>query len=637
MSLMQTTTAINHRSNGLRGALAFFPVLLLMATVLAAWGESYPLVMLQGDSRILCFNRMKRVATADPQIVDVAVVSLNELLVLAKGPGRTKLYVWDKVGRHDYAVVVKPALKAQEARRQLTEIFGPQFEYTILDNRTLLMKGEVANQQRQGEIDKVAKDVAQDLSIQLVIVYFRQDLAETPAQRQARVLSEMLGGKFQYIVWDENTVMVRGEVGGAAELKALGALVKAGSTGGVTVANLVTIGSPRSPAPVAEMAQVLGQGFRIYPLEGRTVVVEGEVVDQRAKDRADRLLAVFADRADVVNLVQVQPKPGLPLSDKRQLMADALGNLLRIRTVGNQALVVEGNVPTEAALKDVQQVVDLFKADTTVINMVKVVEPEKQQVMVKVRVLDIIRGGLDRHGFSFAQSLLASAEPGTRTPDLAAIFRLRRDSLPTLRAPLDVLVNALVQDNTTKVLAQPNLLVNDGEQARILVGGEIPIPVPQVGGAATSITIQYKEFGVILDITPQVTAAGEIQLKLMVEVSDIDTQASVSIAGLSVPGFRTRREETVVDVASGETLAIGGLLSNTQTKAVEKFPILGDIPILGALFRTTEYRENKSELMILLMPQIVTETQGRTLGEEGLGNVRQEQPPLPKALYPNEQ
>ncbi len=634
---MRTTTANLPRSNRYRPALRLIPGLLLMVTALAAWGESYPLVMLQGDSRILQFNRMTRVATADPAIVDVAVTSLTELLVLAKGPGRTKLYVWDRVGRHDYAIVVKPAQKAQEAQRQLTEIFGPQFAYTILDNRTLLMKGEVANQQRQDEVERVAKDVAEDLGIHLIIVYYRLDLAETPAQRQARVLREILGNKYQYIVWDDKTVMVRGEVDSAVQLKALDALVKAGSTGGVTVANLVTIGSPNSPAPVAEIAQALGAGFRVYPLEGRTVVVEGEVTDTRAKDRADKLLAAFADRADVVNLIQLQPKPGLPLSEKQRLLSEALGDLLQVRTAGTEALVVEGNVPDEAALKGVQQLVDLFKADTTIVNLVKIVEPTKQQVLVKARVLDILRGGLNRHGFIFSQELLTTPEPTLRSPDGSAIFRLHRDQLPQLRAPIDVLVNALAQDNGTKVLAQPNLLVNDGESARILVGGEIPIPVPQVGGGATSITIEYKQFGVILEITPLILENDRLRLKLMVEVSDIDTQASVSIAGLTVPGFRTRREDTIVDVASGETLAIGGLLSNNRAEAVQKFPVLGDLPVIGSLFRSREVRQTQSELVILLMPEVLSQLRAQLLGQEGLDNVRAAQPPLPKELHPNEQ
>lgn len=633
---MHTITAKHCRTNRYLTALKVLPVFLLATAALAAWGESYPLVMLQGDSKVLRFERMMRVATADPQVADVAVTSLNELLVLAKGPGRTKLYVWDREGRHDYAIVVKPPLQAQEAQRQLEQIFERQFRYTILDNRTLLMKGEVANQQRQDEIDKVAKQVAQDLTIHLVAVYLREDLAETPSQRQARVLAEMLGSKFQYVVWDEKTVMVRGDVANGAEYKALDILIKAGNTGGVTVSNLVTIGSPKSPAPVLEIAQALGQGFRVYPLEGRTVVVEGAVPDQAAKERTDKLLGAFADRADVVNLVQIQARPGLPLDEKRKLLAEALGDGVQVRTVGDQALVVDGIVSSDLDLKDVQQVVDLFKRDTTILNLVKTVLPEKRQVLVKARVLDIVKGGLNRYGFNFAQELLTSPEPGTRTPDGSALFRLHPDKWPSLRAPLDTLINALAQDNTAKVLAQPNLLVNDGDSASMVVGGEIPIPVPQVGGAATSITIEYKQYGVIMQITPQVIGEDRLRLKLSVEVSDVDPSVTVNIAGLNVPGFRTRREETVVDVQSGEVLAIGGLLQNTTQRAVQKLPVLGNLPIIGSFFRSTEFRESKSELMILLMPQLLTDVQAKTVGERGAERVRAAQPELPKTLYPDE-
>ncbi len=571
-----------------------------------SWGESIPLVMVQGDSQAMRFDRMTRVATVDPQVVDVIVTGFYELVVMAKGPGRTKLYVWDRQGRHDYAVVVKPDRKAQEAQRQLEQILPRRFAYTILDNRTLLIKGDVKDQREQDEIQKVAEDVAKEIGVHLVAVYFREDLAMTPAQRQAQVLRQILGDRFQYVVWDEKTVMVMGEVADAPELAEIEALVKAGSTGGVQVANLVTIGSPREPAPVLEIAQALGPEYRVWPLRGKTVVVEGVAPDAAAKERVDRIVETFKARAEVVNLVTVAEKPGLPLAEKRNLLASALGERLQVQTVADRALVVTGSVGSQAELKDVEQVVALFAADTEVLNLVKVVSPAKRQVLVKVQVLDVRKGALDRVGVAWGQLSGAGEELSLRTPNYSWLFRAYRTLQPDLTSPVGFLINALVQSNEAKVLAQPNLLVNDGDEASILVGGEVPIPVPQTSGGATAITIEYKPFGVKLDVKPEIVGENRINLLVTPEVSDIDPSVSVVVAGLSIPGFRTRRESTTTEMISGDTLAIGGLIQSTVSKVINKVPVLGDIPILGQLFRSKEFQTGESELVIFVTPEIVT-------------------------------
>ena len=630
---MHSTIAATNRSYASGRAWLVLPAVLLLLLAPRAWGESYPLVLLQGDSKVLDFNHMSRVAVADPTIVDVAVTSLNELMAVAKGPGRTMLYVWDREGRHDYAIIVRPDKAAQEAERQLGVIFAGEFTYTILDNRTLMMKGTVPNQQRQDDVDKVAKQIADDLGIHLVIVYLRADLLETPAERQARVLHGLLGDKFQYVVWDEHTVMVRGTVENSAQYKEVDALIKAGNTGAVIVADLVTIGSPTSPAPVAEIAKAVDEsGLRIYALEGRTVVVEGQVNDETAKDRVDRLLQAFADRADIVNLVSVRAKPGLPLSEKRKLLEESLqgaaGNFLQVRTVADQALVVEGTVPDDATAKSVQSVVDLFKADTTVLNLVRVVAPAKRQILVKARVLDITKGKLDQLDFPYQQE--------GQTIQSVATFQIQRQKWPQLTSPIDVTLQALMQNNWAKELAQPNMLINDGESGKIVVGGQVPIPVPQASSSTSgqtsglSITIEYKDFGVIMEITPQVIENDRIRLKLAVEVSDIDSSLSLVLSGFNVPGFRTRREETTLDLASGETFAIGGLLQTTESKTIDKIPVLGDLPILGELFRSTDYQKNTSELVILLTPELLAEKQGAARGEATAEGVRRVAPVLPQ-------
>jgi pilus assembly protein CpaC len=163
--------------------------------------------------------------------------------------------------------------------------------------------------------------------------------------------------------------------------------------------------------------------------------------------------------------------------------------------------------------------------------------------------------------------------------------------------------NALKTQGLGRILAEPNLVATSGQEASFLAGGEFPVPVPQDFG---TITIQWKKFGVALVFTPTVLDGGKIAIKVAPEVSELDfTTAPVISAGLQVPGLRVRRTSTHVEVKDGQTFAIAGLLSDSHRNAVNKFPVLGDIPILGTLFRSSKYQKNETELVILVTPRLV--------------------------------
>jgi pilus assembly protein CpaC len=172
-----------------------------------------------------------------------------------------------------------------------------------------------------------------------------------------------------------------------------------------------------------------------------------------------------------------------------------------------------------------------------------------------------------------------------------------------------VFLDLLKQQNLGRVLAEPNLVTTSGQQASFLAGGEFPIPVPQsgIGGAAT-VTVEYKKFGVQLEFTPTVLTEGKIAVKVHPTVSELDNtfgQTFVLPGGFVVPGLRTREMSTQVEVSDGQTFAIAGLLSDTSRTIMRKFPVLGDIPILGALFRSNEYQKNLTELVALVTPHLV--------------------------------
>jgi len=159
----------------------------------------------------------------------------------------------------------------------------------------------------------------------------------------------------------------------------------------------------------------------------------------------------------------------------------------------------------------------------------------------------------------------------------------------------------------TEILAQPNLVIKNGRSGGFLAGGEFPFPVPQSAGAggAATITIEFKPFGVRLDFVPTITWSGSIDLRVFPEVSEIDTSVQILTSGIQVPGLRVRRSVSRLEMKEGESLVMSGLVDRRIIKDLTKFPILGDIPILGALFRGTRFRNQESELVIVVTPTIV--------------------------------
>lgn len=166
-------------------------------------------------------------------------------------------------------------------------------------------------------------------------------------------------------------------------------------------------------------------------------------------------------------------------------------------------------------------------------------------------------------------------------------------------------IRALSAEGMFRSLAEPNLLAMDGQEASFLAGGEFPYPVPQASAGGTNITIFFKEFGVRLTFTPHITNAGNIKLRVAPEVSTLDFANGLQLQGFEIPTLLSRRAVTEVELRDGQTFAIGGLMDNSITENIDKFPILGDIPILGKLFSSKSVRQNRSELLVLVTPRIV--------------------------------
>jgi pilus assembly protein CpaC len=174
---------------------------------------------------------------------------------------------------------------------------------------------------------------------------------------------------------------------------------------------------------------------------------------------------------------------------------------------------------------------------------------------------------------------------------------------------LAVMVKALQSQGLLQILAEPNLVTTNGKEASFLVGGEFPVPVLQGGSNSGSVTVMFKEFGIRLTFLPHITPNGTIKLHVRPEVSTIDIGHGVIVSGFNIPALATRRIETDVELAEGQSFVIAGLMDDRVEETMSRVPGLSHIPILGMLFKSRETKKNKTELMVMVTPEIANPLQ----------------------------
>jgi pilus assembly protein CpaC len=292
------------------------------------------------------------------------------------------------------------------------------------------------------------------------------------------------------------------------------------------------------------------------------------------------------------------------------------------------SLVLEGTVYSAADGDDVRRVAERFVGDPKqLVNKMKVDTPN--QINLRVRVAEVSRNVVKSFGinwnalfqpgkiaFGLAQGrdpggtlspqgpnfLTRVAVPGAAAADTVNNLLGHYTSGPNGTATVDTLVDALDKNGLITVLAEPNLTAISGEPASFLVGGEYPIPV---SGSLGQIGLDFKKFGVSLSFVATIGVNNRINIHVQPEVSELDPTAGVVIGGLQIPGLAVRRAETTLDLASGQSFAIGGLMQNNVKQSIAKFPWLGDVPVLGQLFRSEAFQRNETELVILVTPYVV--------------------------------
>jgi pilus assembly protein CpaC len=285
----------------------------------------------------------------------------------------------------------------------------------------------------------------------------------------------------------------------------------------------------------------------------------------------------------------------------------------------NQSLTLSGKVTSAAALSQALSLAKAYAPEGKVTNLVDV--GGVHQVMLEVRVAEMSKTLTRRLGINlffatengqFGISTLGSLATLVSPSDghfftgplgwqsssaVNALFRFNQGENTWTG-----LVDALKEDGLIKVLAEPNLVTLSGQTASFLAGGEFPIPVPQDNN---TITIDYKQFGVGLNFTPVVLSKDKISMRVAPEVSELDYSTAVRVVGYVVPGLRVRRTATTIELGDGQSFAIAGLLRENVRTVISKYPLLGDIPILGALFQSKAFQKEETELVIIVTPHLV--------------------------------
>ena len=279
----------------------------------------------------------------------------------------------------------------------------------------------------------------------------------------------------------------------------------------------------------------------------------------------------------------------------------------------NGSVVMSGSVSDPKTPAQAQSVVEAAGFKT--VNMLASPVRNIAQVQLQVRVAEVSRNRMRDLGTSYAYqggssgvyansgsgpSSLANVTNGVLGGTISSALNLAVMGGNTLS-----MIRALQTQGALRELAEPNLIAMDGQQASFLAGGEFPVPIIQSGSGQNSVSIVFKEYGIRLSFKPTIIDEDHIRLELEPEVSTIDFSNGVKFDGFLIPALRTRRAKTAVELRDGQSFALAGLLDNSETKSLSQVPVLGEIPILGALFKSKSFQKNETELMFIVTAQLV--------------------------------
>jgi pilus assembly protein CpaC len=338
-----------------------------------------------------------------------------------------------------------------------------------------------------------------------------------------------------------------------------------------------------------------------------------------AKGSGETTVTVWDEKGTIFQYDVSVGAESVLLSQVRNRLAKVLPNeKLTVEQIGT-GLAITGIVTTKEAKKVALSIGESY-APKKVVDNIRV-DDVPAQVLLKVHFAEISKSGalnvglgLIRRGEGNTKGAFFPGAPGFSPvgpflpptsglpgPDLnfsgVIDFFLGSSNRST-----GLFLRLLQEKGYLRTVAEPHLRVVSGKKAEFLVGGEVPVPVPGQDG---QVTILYRPFGIQLEFTPQVKKTGYVDLEVKPDVSSIDQSLAIVIQGFNVPGFKRSTTSTRVELKSGQTMAISGLLSEATTKNIGQIPFLGDIPVLGQLFQSKDFQESKSELIVLITPQVI--------------------------------
>jgi pilus assembly protein CpaC len=341
-------------------------------------------------------------------------------------------------------------------------------------------------------------------------------------------------------------------------------------------------------------------------------------------------ISVFDQQRRLVSVIDLEVAPDTS-SLQNKIAASTGGRDINV-TSANGEVVLSGEATDSVAAARAVEVAKGLSPDAPVIDAMKV--SPSQQVMLKVHILEVDRNagrdlGINWFGttnrLSFATGL--GAAPTTAAANNSGVFPgsgststsfgvLLANVVNTHGVSINLLLSALEQKGLVRSLAEPDLVALSGEKATFLAGGEIPVPVVQGTNATNTtlgigvnytpnISIEWKQYGVGLEFTPTVLNNGIINLQLNPSVTEVDTANSLNINGTTVPSLTERKAHTAVELRDGQSFAIAGLLQAQSSDTINQLPWVGNLPILGALFRSTDFQKNQTDLVIIVSPHLV--------------------------------
>ena len=270
----------------------------------------------------------------------------------------------------------------------------------------------------------------------------------------------------------------------------------------------------------------------------------------------------------------------------------------------NKTVILEGTVNDQYQRARAEKIAAAY--GDKVVNLLEIAKPV--QIKIEAKIVEISRNKTDKLGLQYYSTNTANPGIFFAGQYQNSVLQGTAISLGNMGAvaPLNTQLNLLLQNGFAKLLSQPNMVTLSGEKANILVGGQIPVPVSNMAG---QVSIEWKDYGIKLEISPEASLDGIITSKVKAEVSAMEwnnptTKIKLG-SNIEIPSIRMRKAETAIALASGQTMAIGGLIANDITRDVTKIPFLGDLPVIGQLFRSTSFIKGETELIILVTPTIV--------------------------------